>query len=146
MAWEADFGTERDIEARAVEIASDGTPTLSIYWPVASTEEDEVKPAVGASASRQQYLVTWQQEVAHGEGYVWVSDAVVGRVAASDGTLQGSTFKEIGGYDAGWSAAAGGALGNYLVAFEDTVPMGSINVYGHMWGNRIYLPLVMRRS
>jgi hypothetical protein len=144
VAWEADFGVERDIEARAVEIASDGTPTVGVYRLVAATEEDEVKPAVGASESREQYLVTWQQEVFHGEGYGWVSDAVVGRATASDGSLQGSAFGEIGGYDAGWSAVAGGELGSYLVAFEDTPAGGSTNVYGCVWGNRIYLPVVMR--
>jgi len=128
-----------------VEVVSYGSASLGIYQLIAASDEDEVKPAAGASESREQYLVTWQQEVAHGEGYVWVSDAVVGRAAASDGTLQGSTFKEIGGYDAGWSAVAGGALGSYLVAFEDTPPMGSISMYGHMWGNRIYLPSVMQK-
>jgi len=146
VSWELDLGTSINIMGTSVEIASDGTPSTGILRLLAATDEDEVKPAVGASQSREQYLVTWQQEVAHGEGYVWLSDAVVGRALASDGTPQGNTFKEIGGSDAGWSAVVGGGLGSYLVAFEDTPSGGSVNIYGHMWGNRVYLPVVMRRS
>jgi hypothetical protein len=35
--------------------------------------------------------------------------------------------------------------GDFLVAFDDT-PDGSRDVYGHLWGNRVYLPLVLRRA
>jgi hypothetical protein len=147
VSWELDIGTSMNVMARSVEIASDGSASMGVQWPLAATDEDEVKPAVGASESRGQYLVTWQQQVFHDipGGGGWVNDPIVGRPLASDGTPQGSTFTEIGEYDAGWSAVAAGGVGNYLVAFEDTPSGGSVNVYGHMWGDRIYLPLVMRQ-
>jgi hypothetical protein len=147
VSWELDIGTSMNVMARSVEIASDGSASMGVQWPLAATDEDEVKPAVGASESRGQYLVTWQQQVFHDipGGGGWVNDPIVGRSLASDGTPQGSTFTEIGEYDAGWSAVAAGGVGNYLVAFEDTPSGGSVNVYGHMWGDRIYLPLVMRQ-
>jgi hypothetical protein len=41
------------------------------------------------------------------------------------------------------SAVTGGPLGDFLVAFDDVTGSG---VYGRLWGNRIYLPLVVRES
>lgn len=38
----------------------------------------------------------------------------------------------------------GGPNGDFLVAFDDTRD-GSRDVYGHLWGTRVYLPLALRR-
>jgi hypothetical protein len=51
--------------------------------------------------------------------------------------------RAIGGPWADNAAVAGGPNGDFLVAFDDTRD-GSRDVYGHLWGTRVYLPLVTR--
>jgi len=39
-----------------------------------------------------------------------------------------------------------GPHGDFLVAFDDDPSMSSnMDIYGRLWGNRVYVPLVVRR-
>jgi len=56
----------------------------------------------------------------------------------------------LGGYSFAENAAAvGGSLGDFMVAYDDPTP-GSVptnrDVYGRLWGNRVYLPSTSRNN
>jgi hypothetical protein len=106
-----------------------------------STSSDATNPAVAGSESAGQYLVVWAQEeyVPPPPTYV----GIVGRVISTDGNPV-SEKAAIGGFLADNAAVVGGSHGDFLVAFDDLPPGGGIReVYGRLWGNRVYLPLVL---
>lgn len=146
VAWEVNPGSDRGILAKTVHIASDGSATLGLQTFVANTGEDEINPAVAGTESGRWYLVTWKQpyEVSLGGGLWLVYQAIVGRGISSDGDLLTDDPAFIGGVDATHGAVAAGALGDFLVAFDDEV--SDSGIYGRLWGNRVYLPLVLRNT
>lgn len=130
--------TNQDIQARTVA----GTETLGALRDLANTGWGEYRPAAAGCESTHQFLAVW----------TWVPVVtpqammqVQARTLALDGApLQDTTL--VGGgqvFDA--SVAVGPACG-YLVAFDDNATLGSFTrgIYGQLWGNRIYLPLVFR--
>jgi uncharacterized protein YlbG (UPF0298 family) len=122
--------TDGDIHARMV--AGGGTPGSFII--VSEPTVDQTYPAVAGNESGQRYLVTWSwQETA--PPFVW------SHISGCTVSLGGSVGKEtsIGRLLANHPAVAAGPLGDFLVVFEY---MGGI--YGQLWGNRVYLPLVVR--
>jgi hypothetical protein len=121
-------------------VTSDGNLEGSLIDVSASS--DATNPAVAGSESTGQYLVVWTQEeyVPPPPTYV----GIVGRAISIDGNPVGEKAA-IGGLLADDAAVVGGAWGDFLVAFDDLPPEGLIReVYGRLWGNRVYLPLVLK--
>jgi len=146
VAWEIDTGSDRGVMARNVAVDSGGNTSFGLYRVVANEPDDEVNPAVAGTEGGGRYLMTWNQlyvaDIGGGMGIVWLS--IVGRELSPEGELLGDGLTRIGGVNATHSAVAGGPLGDFLVAFDDSV--GDSGIYGRLWGNRVYLPLVVRRS
>lgn len=116
-------------------VTSDG----NLEGPLIDISEfsDASSPAVTGSESTGQYLVAWTKDE-----YTYFG--ILGRVISIDGNLVGGETA-IGGLVADDAAVAGGSRGDFLVAFEDLPPEGSSReVYGRLWGNRVYLPLVVK--
>jgi hypothetical protein len=138
VAWERTSGPTRDIQARPVA----GDETLGILTTVADTPWSEHSPAVAGGLSNQQFLVAW----------VWIPVVtppammqVQARTLALDATLLHETTTVDGGQVFGVAVAAG-HTGDFLMAFDDNEVIGISNrgIYGRLWGNRVYLPLVVR--
>jgi hypothetical protein len=121
---------------------------------VYDSSENESNPSVVGSESNQQYLVAWTQHYAISSSGGGMSvtiqyDGIAGRAISKGGELLNGTFMDAGAYVGGWdadhSAVAAGPLGDFLVVYEDT-PLGESDsdINGRLWGNRIYLPLVLR--
>jgi hypothetical protein len=135
VAWQ----TNQDIRARTVA----GDETLGSYQTLASTPWGEYRPAVAGSESNDQFLVTW----------TWIPVVtppammqVQAKTLALDGTpLHDTTL--VGGGQVFDSAVAAGPTGDYLVTFDDNEVFGtsSRGIYARLWGNRVYLPLVLRQ-
>lgn len=140
VAWESDEGTDSNITARTV--SWDGT--LGAWRYLADTPWGEYRPAVAGSESNDQFLVTW----------TWIPVItppammqVQAKTLALDGTpLHDTTL--VGGGQVLDSAVAAGPTGDYLVTFDDNDVFGSPSsdrgIYARLWGNRVYLPLVVR--
>jgi hypothetical protein len=136
IAWQS----EQDIEA----ITMSGTESLGLLRILADTPWGEYRPAVAGSESNDQFLVTW----------TWVPVVtppgmmeVQAKTLALDGTpLHDTTL--VGGGQVFDSAVAAGPTGDYLVTFDDNDVFGSPSsdrgIYARLWGNRVYLPLVVR--
>ena len=122
-------------------VASDGSLQGSLIN--ISSSSGATGPAVAGSESTAQYLVVWRQE-----GYVslpFISDGIMGRAISIDGNPVGEE-SGIGGFDPFNAAVASGSLGDFLVTFDahPVVTPDPRQVYGRLWGNRVYLPLVLK--
>ena len=70
---------------------------------------------------------------------------VQARTLALDGApLHDTTY--VGGAQVFDAAVAAGQVCGHLVAFDDNAILGdwTRGLYGRLWGNHVYLPLVMR--
>ncbi|HBY08449.1 MAG TPA: hypothetical protein DEH22_11915 [Chloroflexi bacterium] len=136
VVWELDYApSDRDIYARLV--AEDGSLGKD-FWVSWSSGIDESSPAIAGSEINQQYFVTWR----YPQGIV--DKPIRGRAASYGGALLGNTA-EFSGVAADLSSVAAGANGDFLVAWQDQpISATNTNLYGQLWGNRIYLPLVRR--
>ena len=127
--------SDRDIYARLV--AEDGSLGKD-FWVSWSSGIDESSPAIAGSEINQQYFVTWR----YPQGIV--DKPIRGRAVSYEGALLGNTA-EFSGVAADLSSVAAGANGDFLVAWQDRpISATNTNLYGQLWGNRIYLPLVRR--
>jgi len=134
VAWEYWTGAN-NYDIWAQRVAGGGTLEGSAFLVFDSTASD-VCPAVAGSESNQQYLVAWTTSPA-------VYPCICGRVVPTSGALVDAETV-VGGYWAGNAAVASGPVGDALIAFQDTLGSGTYNIYGRLWGNRVYLPLVLR--
>jgi hypothetical protein len=114
-----------------------------VEWavPISTALENQTNPAVVGNENADQYLVVWTHE-----DYVppLAYDSIVGRVFSSEGVPL-SEETSLGGFFADHAAMASGPIGDFLMAFDDQ-PLLAANqdIYGQLWGNRLYLPLVVR--
>jgi hypothetical protein len=136
VVWELHYApNDRDINGRLV--AEDGTPDsdFGISW---ASGVDESSPAIAGTESNLQYFVTWR----HPQGVV--DKPIKGRAISYGGALLGQVT-EFSGVNADHPAVAAGPVGDFLVAWQDQpVWATNTNIYGQLWGYRVYLPLVLR--
>lgn len=136
VVWEhRHSATDGDIHARRVE----GDGTLNPGFIVSEAPENQTNPAVAGSEAGQQHLVAWTQDYTSG---MVVFPGIGVRTVSSNGDL--GTETRLGGWNADHAAVASGPLGDFLVALDDLVAITGWNIYGWLWGNRVYLPLVVR--
>jgi hypothetical protein len=136
VVWEKLGVGGRDIYARLIE--ENGTPAPGGFYVSADTTSDESTPAVAGDEAGQRYLVTWR----HPLGVVDVP--VHGRAVSSGGNLL-YDVAWFGGPTANFPAVAAGSAGTFLVAWQDRPTFATdTDIYGQLWGNRAYLPLLVR--
>jgi len=116
------------------------------YKVIASSTENETNPAVAGSEGAGQFLVTWTRRLTDPQA-PWVSwDLIYGRAVGKGGNFLGGGVHTGGLYDADHPAVAAGATGDFLIALDDDPSAGNNwDIYGRLWGNRVYVPLVVRR-
>ncbi|MBU0495632.1 MAG: hypothetical protein KKA73_18505 [Chloroflexi bacterium] len=122
--------TDRDIYAQRV--AGDGTLTGS-YLTIVSSTEDQTMPAVANSTTAQEYLVVCKE----GDSLA----SVRARSVSMGGILGPNTL--LYAWYADHPAVAGGPAGDYLVTERDMFEL--YEILGWLWGNRVYLPLTLKR-
>lgn len=124
----------------AQRISGDGN-LQSWYVDVSPASVDRTNPAVAGKESSQEYLVTWSHP---NYAAPLIYDGIVGRAVSTNGDLLGEETT-IGGITADRSAVASGPAGDYMVVFDDkTLLAATRDIIGQLWGNRAYLPLVVR--
>jgi hypothetical protein len=98
--------------------------------------EDTFNPAVAGNEAAERYLVAWTLPAGAVTG-------IKGRTVSTAGVR--GTEAWVGEANADHAASAGGSFGDFLVAFDALpVPTNARDIYGRLWGNRVYLPLVLR--
>lgn len=136
VVWEVQYApSDRDIYGRLV--AEDGTPGTD-FWISWANGVDESSPAVASSESNLQYFVVWR----HPQGVV--DKPIKGRAISYAGALLGQEA-EFSAPAANRPAVASGPTGDFMAAWQDQPVLATnTNIYGQLWGNRVYLPLVIR--
>jgi hypothetical protein len=106
------------------------------HLTISTSPSDERRPAVAGKDSNRTYLVAWSRILPS-------STEMFGVTISSDGTRGGEY--QLGGPEAWDPVVSSGPSGDFLIAFENQ-PSGAPNwgIYGLLWGNRVYLPLVLR--
>jgi hypothetical protein len=100
---------------------------------------DETMPAVAGNEDGQQYFVAWQ----HPQGVV--DKPIKGRSVIFTGAYNLGEVEEFSAPAAYNPAVAAGAFGDFLVAWQNQPVFGTNqNIYGQLWGNRIYLPTMKK--
>jgi hypothetical protein len=135
VVWERERAPgDRDIEGRWIE--EDGTPA-NHFLSFSYVGADESGPAIAGNENNDHYLIVWRQAL----GVVDVPLAVV-HLSWTGNTFETARFS---GRAADCPAVAAGPSGDFLVAWQDQ-PLGATdtNIYGQVWGNRVYLPLLLR--
>jgi hypothetical protein len=138
VVWEGEVDPgNRNIYGKVVE--EDGTP--GTLFPIATAVSvDESSPAIAGTESNLQYFVTWR----HPQGLV--DKPIKGQAVSYGGVLLGQVA-EFSGVAADHPAVAAGPTGDFLVAWQDQpVAATNTNIYGQLWGNWIYMPLVLRNN
>jgi hypothetical protein len=138
VVWEGWINSgDRDIYGRLIN--GDGT-AYSESFTVLSGPDDEASPNVTANDATRQYLVTWT----HFSAPPFLASDLFGMIFSTDGSHTGG-WSGIGGFFADHSAPAGGPHGDFLVTFDDQPFISNRVVMGKFWGNRSYLPLVVKQ-
>jgi hypothetical protein len=136
VAWENSCGgSEKDIRTR--QVAGDGTPGTIVT--AASSSLDESSPAVAGNENTGQYLVVWTTSSSAPS----LTSSIHGVFASMAGSLVGQELF-VGGLYADHAVVTSGPTGDFLTAFDDPLIGSSVDVWGVLQGNRLYLPLVRK--
>jgi hypothetical protein len=146
VVWQREWSsTDNDILARRV--TGEGSTDGSYFVINNAYDHDTVAPAVAGSESSQKYLLAWTHDykLDLGGGLFIFFVGIAGRAVSSGGQLLGGETY-VGGWGADDAAVGSGPLGDFLVAFDDEPPGATLgrDIYGQLWGNRVYMPLVLR--
>jgi hypothetical protein len=146
VVWQREWSsTDNDILAQRV--TGEGSTDGSYLIINNAADHDTVNPAVAGSESSQKYLLAWTHDykLDLGGGLFLFFVGIAGRAVSSGGELLGEETY-VGGWSADDAAVGSGPLGDFLVAFDDGPPGATLdrNIYGRLWGNRVYLPLALR--
>jgi hypothetical protein len=108
----------------------------------AFSTEDETNPSIAGSENSNKYLVVWSRHTAP----PFVYDYIEGRTISATGQMGGN--KNVGGFPLADNAVvSSGPMGDFLVAFRDQQPPSvDYGIYGQLWGNRNYLPVMLRNQ
>jgi hypothetical protein len=136
VVWEIDYAAgDHDIYGRMVQ--EDGSMEGDIKFALTNAD-DETAPAVAGSEGRLGYFVLWQ----HSQGVV--DQPINGQLVSYAGEKLGPV-EVFSGVEAENPAISAGQLGDFMVAYQDQpISLTHTNIYGRLWGDRIYLPLVIR--
>ena len=136
IIWELHYAAgDRDIYGRTA--AGDGTPDPGFYLGGANV--DESRPAVAGSEGRQVYFAVWQRPDVAPLAFEYIYY----RRIEPTGTAIGGDAWLLGSFAARPALANGGA-GDIFVVAEDKPLLAEQGIYGQLWGNRTYLPAILK--
>jgi hypothetical protein len=133
VAWELHASPgNRHVYARLIDGEGGMTiPVLDVAW----SPRDEFAPAVAGNEQSQRFLVTWITA----EQSLFLGHA---REATMAGDMAPPAPLALGVF-ADHPAASSGPLASFLVAFDGQTLASNLDVHGVLWGERVYVPLVL---
>lgn len=146
VVWEDRYpGDVGHTTARRVD--GTGSPNGSSFYvgTLAAYAKDQTNPTVTASEHNRTYLVAWSQPEKD-PLTPWVTwHFIFARAISVEGDLISPQVHAGGRYNAHRVAMASGFRGDILLTFDDDpVANGNVDIYGRLWGNRVYAPLLLK--
>ena len=138
VAWEMHYtATDSDIYARGVT----GLGVVNPVVLVTATGDNERYPAIVGNEARSEFLVSWTgpYPAPFINTGIWARPLLLNGALTSQRTLAAGSFAD-------YSALATGSTGDYLMVYQDPnlfVPV-TLDIWGRLWGNRNYLPAIMK--
>jgi hypothetical protein len=141
-----DHRTPSDVDIRVRLVSGEGSVQNIPQDMIAASNEDEKAPAVAGSENGRRFLVTWTRYETDPQA-PWVHwELIYSRPIGAGGNFLGPGIHTGGRYDSDHSAVSAGAAGDFLVVFDDDPWMANDwDIYGRLWGNRVYVPVQIRR-
>jgi len=136
VVWEL-YANSIDHDIYGILVAEDGT--VGTDFGIATYGVNEASPAIAGNNDNLQYFVTWRYD--HSGTFKPIRGQAVTYAGVLTGQLQQALPTDS---DADNPAVAAGPVGDFLVAWQDLRDTPSENIYGRLYGNRTYLPLVVR--
>jgi len=138
VVWQLEYSTSPSIHnIYGIVINEDGSLASSDVKILLSYTDTTV-PSVAGDETSQQYLVAWQNPLAAGDNPIYA------RALSYDGALKGEVAN-LEGQDANYPAVASGPNGDFFTVWQDK-PTGATTtgIFGHLWGNRLFMPLTIK--
>jgi hypothetical protein len=140
VVWEAKYtATDHDIYGR--QVGWDGLLPVE-YYEISRTTQDETEPALAYSESKKQFYAAWTRVVNASLGMTDIRGRVFkipAAVVANESVAGAWTY-------ARRPAVAAGPTGDFFTVWDDAPWIPDRDVYGRLWGIRIYVPAVMRKA
>ena len=134
VAWEILWSTgNRHVYARIIN--GDGGMTVPVL-DVAGSPLDEFAPAVAGNEKSQSFLVTWITD----ELSLFLSHALEVTIEgelAPVALLEPKVFAD-------HPSVSSGPLADFLTVFDGQTLSSNLDIHGVQWGERVYMPLVLR--
>lgn len=137
VVWEFVWSAPTDVDIHARVVGEDATPHAPLV--IAAGTGAETNPTVAGDETGMRYLVAWtQSSPGPAPGSV-----IAGREVSSVGAMP-EPERGIEAPLADNAALVSGSAGDFLVAFDDK-RHATRDIYGQLWGRRVYLPIALRR-
>jgi hypothetical protein len=135
VVWESTYSPSMNaIGGRRLKWDGSAEGAITAFSPLTGTASN---PAVSGSESAGEYMVAWSQAIQPPNPY--------SGARAQTMNLDGAFTSEhtwLWWFNSNHPAVTNGPLGDFLVTFESSgVDWG---IYGQLWGNRAFLPLMVR--
>ena len=137
VVWEFNWPADVDLWARRIK--GDGTLLGPVDFAIAAGSAPETFPAVAGHENIGTYLIAWTEPMGAVTG-------VRAQEVALDETLLGGALW-LGSDNADRAAVAAGGLADFMIAWDVIlIPANQRDIWGRLWGNRLYLPMVLRNK
>jgi hypothetical protein len=134
ITWEMNYAPgDKDIMGLRVDPDGNVAP---IMLNIDRRAGDQFNPAVAGNAQSGQYLVSWV-----GPGY-FDTDIFARAIDIDPAGVTLSADESVGAYYSDNPAVAGDGV-DFLIAYDDAFFVPTEEIFGQMWGNHVYLPLVV---
>jgi hypothetical protein len=135
VVWEMDYAPgDKDILGLRVDPDGNVVPG---WLNIDRRADDQFNPAVFGNEGSRQYLVSWV-----GPGY-FDTDIFARAIDIDPVGATLSADEYVGAYYADNPAVAGDGV-DFLIAYDDSFFIPPEDIFGQMWGNHVYLPMVVR--
>lgn len=135
VVWQSPW-SPTNVDIYGQRLNGKGSAEGPVIW-IAPIGGNAANPAVAGSEGAGQYLVTWNEVIAPPNPY----SGARARAISMDGGFASDEIW-LWWFYSDHPAVASGPLGDFLATFESIgVDWG---IYGQLWGNRRYLPLILR--
>jgi hypothetical protein len=141
VVWEMEYSTsDLDIYGKSVTWNGTNYVIAATYHEISTASYVDSEPAIAYSEDNDQFFVAWKRIM----NQAWGNTNIRGQVFNPSRSVVAHESLVGAVYYAEHPAVAAGPTGDFLTVWDDYPWSADRDVYGRIWGIRIYLPAAMR--